>query len=366
MTYPTREHEELLRRALRGAADSVEPAEDGLERIRARLRPPRPALAAWMMSGAEPAALRLQPVLDWFRLRMARVPEGSRRWLVPGGLPPALRGIGPAMARLGGGAGQASPRAGWLRAAAAMAAFAVIIGSGAFAITELQHTTTSAGLTAGAAGAARTDRSRDGGRVDTKTQQPLSLYPLVVPPVSNSPRVWLMHTPAPSPTRPDRRAASSPTPSCGQPSPTPSSSPPPSSPSPTLSSPSPTTTSPSPSPTTTTPTPTPSSSVTTRGQLGAQHGGRGQQCERRRADHIGHPGPAHSYAGHAALLAAPGTRLCRLLGAQAGQRQSRHRPLALSRNAAATAPADDVRSTVGAKADGHARRLRPARWPRPG
>jgi hypothetical protein len=46
MTYPTRDHEELLRRALHTAAESVEPAGDGLERIRARLSPPCPPGAA--------------------------------------------------------------------------------------------------------------------------------------------------------------------------------------------------------------------------------------------------------------------------------------------------------------------------------
>jgi hypothetical protein len=46
MTYPTRDHEELLCRALHTAAESVEPAGDGLERIRARLSPSCPPRAA--------------------------------------------------------------------------------------------------------------------------------------------------------------------------------------------------------------------------------------------------------------------------------------------------------------------------------
>ncbi len=301
MTYPTREHEELLRRALRGAADSVEPAGDGLERIRARLRPPRPALAAWMMSSAEPAALRLQPVINWFRLRMARVPEGSRRWLAPGGLPPALRGIGPAMARLGGSAASPSPRAGWLRAAAAMAAFTVIIGSGAFAITELQQTTTSAGLTAGGVGAERPGRGHGDGRADGKTPQPLSLYPLIVPPVSDSPRVWLMHTPAPSPTRPYRRATSSPAPSCSQSSPSPSSPAPSSSPPSTSPSPTPVTSSPSPTPSTETPTPTPSGSLTT--------GASSAPSTVAEISYAGAPAPTTS-ATPAPPAVTPGTRPC--------------------------------------------------------
>ena len=42
MTHPSLEYEDRLRRALRAAADSVEPSADGLGRIRARLTPPRP------------------------------------------------------------------------------------------------------------------------------------------------------------------------------------------------------------------------------------------------------------------------------------------------------------------------------------
>jgi surface antigen len=42
--------EDLLRRALHAAADSVEPSDDGLERIRARLRAPHPRPVAWMLA----------------------------------------------------------------------------------------------------------------------------------------------------------------------------------------------------------------------------------------------------------------------------------------------------------------------------
>jgi hypothetical protein len=58
MTHPSREYEDRLRRALRAAADSVEPSPDGLGRIRARLTPPRPVVAAWMVTETEPCMLR--------------------------------------------------------------------------------------------------------------------------------------------------------------------------------------------------------------------------------------------------------------------------------------------------------------------
>src|SRR5712691_215618 len=161
MTYPSREHEELLRRALRVAADSVEPAGDGLERIRVRLSPPRPAFAAWMMSATEPVALRLRPLLAWLRLRtglalawigpalgrigpaLTRIaPALGRIGPALGRIAPALTRIGPALGRAGTAIGRIGPvlgwrRAGngwlkvrpaWLRPAAAMAAFVVIIG----------------------------------------------------------------------------------------------------------------------------------------------------------------------------------------------------------------------------------------------
>ena len=50
MSQHDRDFEDLLRRALHSAADSVEPAQDGLERIRTRLTKPYPLPVAWMMA----------------------------------------------------------------------------------------------------------------------------------------------------------------------------------------------------------------------------------------------------------------------------------------------------------------------------
>src|SRR2546429_8455606 len=50
MTQHGDDFEDLLRRALHGAAEAAEPSGDGLERIRARLRTPYPVLAAWVMA----------------------------------------------------------------------------------------------------------------------------------------------------------------------------------------------------------------------------------------------------------------------------------------------------------------------------
>ena len=121
----TVDHEERLRHALRAAADSVEPAADGLERIRARLTRPRPAVAAWMAAAAEPVMLWFRPVLTWLRLRVS--PAGTS---AGPGTSPGVTSIRPAGA-------VRWTRSPWLRPVAAMGAFALIIGSGAITLGEL-------------------------------------------------------------------------------------------------------------------------------------------------------------------------------------------------------------------------------------
>src|SRR5437867_5903392 len=63
------DYEELLRRALHFTADSVEPAGDGLERIRARLTTPHPLPVAWMVAAYSEVARRaqgwLQSAVTW-------------------------------------------------------------------------------------------------------------------------------------------------------------------------------------------------------------------------------------------------------------------------------------------------------------
>ena len=129
MTHPSREYEDRLRRALRAAADSVEPSPDGLGRIRARLTPPRPVVAAWMVTETEPSMLRLRSLLNSLRLRIGR-PRGQFR--------PAPAGTGAARHKL-------RTQQSWLRPVAVAAAFVVILGSGAFAISKLMQTSGSSG-----------------------------------------------------------------------------------------------------------------------------------------------------------------------------------------------------------------------------
>jgi hypothetical protein len=78
------EQEEILRRALHAVADTIEPAADGLERIRERLSRPRPLAVAWLMAGwtglAQPLLLRIEPVLTELAGRMS---GRLRTWVRP-------------------------------------------------------------------------------------------------------------------------------------------------------------------------------------------------------------------------------------------------------------------------------------------
>ena len=241
MTYPTREHEELLRRALRVAADSVEPAGDGLERIRARLTTPRPAVAAWMMSGTEPAVLRMRPLLA--RLRQVTESALDRLWAVRSALDRLWAGRGALRAHL---ALRAHPA--WLRPASAMAAFVVIIGSGALAIRALQHTITQTGVPTSLGVAEGISSGQPGGGLNGQGQkliQPVQTVPLV-PLDPSMPQFWPLLTPTGTPPPQSAQPTPLPSPSCSvttTPPATPTPSPPPSppvTPSPSSGSPSPT------------------------------------------------------------------------------------------------------------------------------
>jgi hypothetical protein len=259
MTYPTREHEELLRRALRVAADSVEPAGDGLERIRARLTTPRPAVAAWMMSGTEPAVLRLRPLLTSLRPLLTRLQPLLTR-LRP--LLTRLRQVTEsALDRLWANRGAPRTHPAWLRPAAAMAAFVVIIGSGALAIRALQHTIRQTGVPTSLGVTEGTSSGQSGRGLNSKGHKLIQLVPVPLVPLDPSlPKFWPLRTP--TGTRPPHSAQPTPlaSPSCSvttAPPTTLSPSPPPTTPV------SPTPTSGSPSPTATgTESPTPTASPT--------------------------------------------------------------------------------------------------------
>ena len=118
------DYDDILRRALRTAADGIEPSGDGLERIRARLTTPRPLAAAWLMAGYTDVAL---PALAraWSALSSLRV------WLRPDSgqasqTRAAYRRLAPALVR----------RYGWLRPAAVASAIVIAVAGG-FALSQL-------------------------------------------------------------------------------------------------------------------------------------------------------------------------------------------------------------------------------------
>src|SRR5436190_22445341 len=89
------DYEDFLRGALHAAVDSVEPAGDGLERIRGRLAPPHPLPVAWLVAVCSWVARRARGSLDSVSAWLRTVPiETHRR---DGAAVPA----GPHMQRLG-------------------------------------------------------------------------------------------------------------------------------------------------------------------------------------------------------------------------------------------------------------------------
>src|SRR5260221_900618 len=140
----TRYEEELRRRPLPAAADRIEPAPDGLERIRARLSKPRPLAVAWRMEGwtgvPQPALLRMEPAVAslferlgaWLRLVIKSLGAGVER------LRPAVERLRPAAERLLAAVKLLRPASGMsrhekVRSAIALAAAAVIGTAGGFA-----------------------------------------------------------------------------------------------------------------------------------------------------------------------------------------------------------------------------------------
>src|SRR6266568_557621 len=123
------DHEEILRRALRSAADLVEPSADGLERIRARLSPPRPAFLAWVMVGyaeaVKPLLGYLDPLVEWLRAALG----------------PIIERFKPARPD----AAHPQRRYAWLRPAAAMATAVFVVAMGAFALTALPQVISQSG-----------------------------------------------------------------------------------------------------------------------------------------------------------------------------------------------------------------------------
>ncbi|MHB1819083.1 MAG: hypothetical protein ACYCO9_13735 [Streptosporangiaceae bacterium] len=124
--------EDALRRALRAAADSVEPAAGGLDRIRAKIAVRRMSRSVgWVM-----ADLPSRP-LHAARHRTARIAEWARGM---------LRDLGDRLGPLGG---TARGRLGWLRPAAALATGLIVVAVASWMVTALPPSVTTAGNSVG-------------------------------------------------------------------------------------------------------------------------------------------------------------------------------------------------------------------------
>ena len=243
------EQEEILRRALHAVADTIEPAADGLERIRARLTRPRPLAVAWAMAAwtslVQALQLRLEPAAhgkagrlgSWLRLVIRSLETVGER------LRPAVEATLAAARALRPGSGMSRHEK--LRSALAFGAAAVIGAAGGFALSAgLPQQVISAALSTSPSSGHHPGGGGNGPGGSTGTGHQLQTAPGTTP---GSPR----------------KSGPSPSTSCKQPTPGASVSliPPVSSPSTTPSSTSPTTS--PPTSTSTSPTPNPSSSSVT-------------------------------------------------------------------------------------------------------
>jgi hypothetical protein len=113
MSHAMDDHEMVLRNVLRAAAEQLEPAVDGLERIKAQLGPPLPVPLAWVCA-------------MWTRLCL-RAPDGL--WTVTDRIAREFRVASERFMPAAGsrGSGRRHDRLSWLRPAAAMSIVVFIV-----------------------------------------------------------------------------------------------------------------------------------------------------------------------------------------------------------------------------------------------
>jgi hypothetical protein len=264
------EPEDILRRALHAAAESVEPAAEGLTHIRARLSAPRPLAIAWLIGIWEIVSqfvmLRLEAVLDWLGSSLRTAPRTVDGLLYPvterlrpvterlrpvterlqpltDRLRPALAWLIAAVAWLGrmirpaqAGSEERRPRYPWVRPAIAMAAVVLVAVVGGFALSGRLNQISQAASSVFSSGSQTANSGGGGTHNSGVTGNGTHLPP------SPGPSGRSGATPSPTPScRPTAKAKAHPTVS-----PTPTQAP-------TVA---PTTTSPTTSPTTSSPSPT--------------------------------------------------------------------------------------------------------------
>src|SRR2546430_1218008 len=215
------DYEDLLRGALHAAVDSAEPADDGLERIRARLTTPHPLPVAWLMAVCSWVARRARGSLDSVSAWLQTVPGEVHR-------------------RGGAAEGRYTER---LRLVATVAAVTVLLAISVSALTPFgRHVISQAGSAlnsiGGGAPAPTGGPGGSGPRHGRARGTPApNLAPDMPPPAPHPrPSGTPAHTPTPSPPPPAPPGTSAPPASPHPAGPAPA-SPPPASPGPSSSSP---------------------------------------------------------------------------------------------------------------------------------
>jgi hypothetical protein len=240
------EQEERLRRALRAAADSIEPAADGLERIRERLAKPRPLAVAWLMAGwsdvAQPAMLRIEPVWakladllgEWLRpVGRLRVTMADLMYPMADRMRPVLHLLRPRTPQHSASSSSQAPRYPWLRLAAAIGVIVVVAFVGGFVLTGLPHTiisqvqqiTSSGGNGSGNGGHAPTVAGTGTPTGTSGSGQHSGASPSPSPSCSPSPAKKSGSSASPAPTNspnPSPSVTPTPNPTTASPSPSPS------------------------------------------------------------------------------------------------------------------------------------------------
>lgn len=215
------EREAALRRALQSAAASIEPAPDGLERIQARLRRPRPLVIAWLEAAWTDICLRAQ---DGLRTAAPMLAEAMRR-------------VGQRFAPTSQ-PGRALPLR-WLRPLAAMSLAIFVVAAGTYvglngsALLSAGNSQNSGKLSTGASGPGTRGHRSPAGSGTPISQSGGPSSSATPPGCTKTPQPG--HYSSPPATSPSASSSTSPTASVspsGTPTPTPTPSPSPSTPNP--------------------------------------------------------------------------------------------------------------------------------------
>jgi hypothetical protein len=236
MMTQDRDYEDALRRALTAAAESIEPAGDGLQRIRHRLDSPRrrsilSGCTEWLELRGTRFLIRLEPVTEAGRTALGRSgPLAALLSFLRGLLSPrAARRAGRAGGHRGtaGSPGRLGPAGPWLKPVFAVSAAVAIVVVGVVIlnhetgtlISPLNSVSTPSSPSPGIGGAGRTANSKRWVLpLGIKNQLPSGheQYPR---PKNSLPVVACTPTPTPTPAATTTAPAGSPSPS---PTPTPS------------------------------------------------------------------------------------------------------------------------------------------------